>query len=166
MATVFRSRHETRPLPAETPEEILGHACTLLRLCGQDAAIAVALLAVVAAGVLTQLAAAGSVLPLPLLVPVAGPFAMAAGYAVRARRTMVSALAAVRAGTGAPLDPTVPWTPAGLTAGLPPDVRDVELRRLLGAAYRCCDLSWHAVVWAVGASVAFVLWTTVMTAAG
>ncbi|MEW2359334.1 hypothetical protein [Spirillospora sp. NPDC029432] len=164
MATVFRPRHETRPLPAETPEEILGHACTLLRLCGQDAAIAVALLAVVAAGVLTRMPA--GVLPLLLLVPVAGPFAMAAGYVVRARRTMVSALAAVRAGTGAPLDPTVPWTPAGLAAGPAPGVRDVELRRLLGAAYRCCDLSWHAVVWAVGTSAAFVLWTTVMTAAG
>jgi hypothetical protein len=163
MATVFRPRHETRPLTA-TPEDVLGHACTLLRLCGQDAAIAAVLLALVAAGVLTQLVA--GTIPLVLLAPVVAPFAVSAGFAVRARRTMVSALGAVRAGTGAPLDPGVPWTPFGLAADVAPDVRDAELRRLLGAAYRCAELSWQAVVWGVVTSVAFILWTTVIMAAG
>ncbi|MFI0356447.1 hypothetical protein [Actinomadura sp. 9N407] len=147
-----------------TPEELLGHACTLLRLCAHDAAIAAMLLTLVAAGVITQMVA--GVIPLVLLTPVVGPFAMAASLAVRARRTMVSALGAVRAGTGAPLDPGVPWTPFGLSADVEPRVRDAELRRLLGAAYRCAELSWQAVVWAVGTGGAFLLWTTIMTAAG
>ena len=163
MATVFRSRRETRPR-SESPEDLLGHACTLLRLCAQDATIAALLLAMVAVGVLTQVVA--GTIPLVLLIPVAGPFAISANFAVRARRTMLAALGAVRAGTGAPLDPGVPWTPVGLGSGVAPGVRDIELRRLLGAAYRCAELSWQAVVWGAVTAMGFLLWTTIMTAAG
>ncbi|GAA2452225.1 hypothetical protein GCM10010191_83120 [Actinomadura vinacea] len=172
MATVFRSgvpRHD-RPdqPPPETSEELLGRACTLLRLCGQDAAIAAVLLVLVAAGVVTRLAYGGrpepvALLPLPAL---AASFATSAGLAVRSRRTLVTALGSVRAATGAPLEPGVPWTPAGLATALDPRVRDGELRLLLGAAHRCCDLAWRAVVWGVLTGVLFVLWTAVAAAAG
>jgi hypothetical protein len=151
-----------------TPEEMLGHAYALLRLSGQDAMIAAVLLTLVAAGTITQLAHAGwpalfAQLP---LVPLAGSFAMSAGLVVRTRRTLVTALGSVRAATGAPLDPSVPWTPFGLATALDPGVRDTELRRLLGAAHRCAELAWQAVVWGVVTAVLFVLWAVVMAAAG
>jgi hypothetical protein len=152
----------------ETPEHLLGHAYALLRLCGQDAAIAAVLLFLVAAGTVTQLAYAGwpvLIAQLPLVV-LAGAFTMSAGLAVRSRRTLVSALGTLRAATGAPLDPGVPWTPFGLTIALDPGVRDIELRRLLGAAHRCAELAWQAVVWGVVTAVLFVLWSMVMAAAG
>jgi hypothetical protein len=152
----------------ETPEEILGHACALLRLCGQDAAIAAVLLVLVAAGTLAQLAYAGwpgLVAQLPL-VALTGAFTMSAALAVRSRRTLLAALGTVRLATGSPLDPGVPWTPFGLGTALDRDVRDAELRRLLGAAHRCAELAWQAVVWGMVTAALFVLWTVVMVAAG
>ncbi|WP_395106381.1 hypothetical protein [Actinomadura sp. SCN-SB] len=150
------------------PEDLLGHACALLRLCGQDAAIAAVLLFLVAMGTVTQLAYAGwpSLLAQLPLVAVTGAFATSASLAVRSRRTLVSALGSVRAATGAPLDPSVPWTPIGLAASLDTGLRDAELRRLLGAAHRCADLAWQAVVWGVVTAVLFALWSLVMAAAG
>nr|BFE36487.1 hypothetical protein GCM10010200_087380 [Actinomadura rugatobispora] len=172
MATVSRSgvsRHDLRTGPApESPEELLAHACALLRLCGQDAALAAVLLVLVAAGTVTRLAYAGWPGPVALLplLAVAASFGISAVLAVGSRRTLVAALGSVRAATGAPLDPAVPWTPAGLRPALDPRVRDAELRRLLGAAHRCCGLAWQAVLWAAAAGVLFVLWSALSAAAG
>lgn len=149
-----------------TPEDILGHACALVRLSGQDAAIAAVFLALVLVGTVTRLAAGlPGVAAMALLPVVAGAFAVSAAYAVRSRLTLVSALGEVRGRTGAPLDPGVPWTPFASSAALDERVRDAQLRRLLSAAHRCGELSWLAVSWAVATSALFLFWTlaTVMT---
>jgi hypothetical protein len=162
-----RGPRQDGPAP-ETPEEILRHATALLRLCGQDAAIAAVLLALVAAGTVAQLAYAGwpgFVAQVPL-VALAGSFALSAGLVARSRRTLLAALGTVRMTTGAPVDPGVPWTPFGLAADLDPGLRDVELRRLLGAAHRCAEQAWQSVVWGVVTAVMFILWSVVMAAAG
>lgn len=172
MTTISPSGAPRRGLPGrtepETPEEILGRACDLLRLCWQDAAIATVLLVLVAAGTLVQLTHAGwpGLAGQLLLAPVAGTFTMSAGLVVRSRRTLVSALSAVRAATGAPLDPTVPWQPFGLSAALDPGVRDTQLRRLLGAASRCVEAAWLAVIWALVSAGLFLVWTVAMVATG
>ncbi|WP_030167428.1 hypothetical protein [Spirillospora albida] len=149
-----------RPGPGrETPEDLLGHACALVRLCGQDAAIAAMLLALVLVGTCTRLAAgAPGVLALALLPVPAGSAAISAGYAVRSRRTLIRALCDVRSRTGAPLDPSVPWTPFASAAALDERVRDAELRRLLAAAHRCGALAWLALAWAVASAVLFLFW--------
>lgn len=158
---------ETFPAPAreaDSPDELLGHATTLVRVCAQDAVIAGVLLVMVLVGVLTQLAAHGTGKPLPLLLlPVPGAaFCVSAGMVIRVRMTMVAALSSVRGHTGAPLDPGVPWRPFGLDAALETRVRDGELRRLLAAAHRCSELSWRAVVWGVVTAVLFIFWTMAM----
>ncbi|MFI0479822.1 hypothetical protein [Actinomadura sp. 9N215] len=160
---------EFRPGPdgQETPEDLLGHACTLVRLCARDSVIAAVFLALVLAGALSRLAAG---LPGPValaLLPVlAVAFAVSASYAVRSRLTMVSALAEIRVRTGAPVEPRVPWTPFGSAVALDDGVRDEQLRRLLSAAHRCGELSWQAVVWAVTTSVLFLFWTLAAAMAG
>lgn len=155
MVTAFRPGPDR-----ETPEDLLGHAVALVRLCGQDAAIAAMLLALVLVGTLTRLAAGtpGAV-ALALLPVLAGSAAISAGYAVRSRRTLVRVLCDVRGRTGAPLDPSVPWTPFGSATGLDARVRDTELRRLLAAAHRCGALAWSALAWAVASAVLFLFWT-------
>ncbi|TDE38532.1 hypothetical protein [Actinomadura sp. 6K520] len=157
-----------RPGPdSDKPEDLLGHACTLVRLCGRDSAIAAVFLALVLAGTATRLAAGPPGLTALALLPVlAGSFAVSAGYAVRSRRTLVSVLAEVRGRTGSPVDPGVPWTPFGSAAALDERIRDVELRRLLSAAHRCGELSWQAVAWAVATSVLFLFWTLAAAMAG
>ncbi|TYK45411.1 hypothetical protein [Actinomadura decatromicini] len=144
----------------ERPEELLQHACTLVRLCGRDSAVAAVFLALVLAGTASRLAA-GSPGPaaLALLPVLAASFAVSAGYAVRSRRTLLTVLAGVRGRTGAPLDPSAPWTPFGSATALDARVRDAELRRLLSAAHRCGELSWQAVAWSVATSVLFLFWT-------
>ncbi|TDB89332.1 hypothetical protein E1264_08730 [Actinomadura sp. KC216] len=155
MVTAFRPGPDK-----ETPEDLLGHACTLVRLCGRDSAIAAVFLALVLAGTASRLAA-GPPGPaaLALLPVMAAAFAVSASYAIRSRRTLLSVLAAVRGRTGAPVDPGVPWTPFGSAAALDARVRDAELRRLLSAAHRCGELSWQAVAWAAATSVLFLFWT-------
>ncbi|MFI0368747.1 hypothetical protein ACH35V_12755 [Actinomadura sp. 1N219] len=156
MVTAFRPG----PPDKETPEDLLQHACTLVRLCGRDSAVAAVFLALVLVGTVSRLAA-GPPGPaaLALLPVVAGAFAVSASYAIRSRRTLVSVLAGVRGRTGSPVDPGVPWTPFGSAAALDDRVRDAELRRLLSAAHRCGELSWQAVAWAVATSVLFLFWT-------
>ncbi|WP_131761953.1 hypothetical protein [Actinomadura fibrosa] len=157
-----------RPGPGEeSPEDILGHACALVRLCGQDAAVAVVLLALVLVGTVTRLAAGlPGVAALALLPVLAGAFAVSAGYVVRSRLTLVAVLGEVRGRTGAPVDPGVPWTPFASSTALDERVRDVELRRLLSAAHRCGELSWQAVAWAVTSAVLFLFWTLAAAMAG
>ncbi|TDD92529.1 hypothetical protein E1293_00690 [Actinomadura darangshiensis] len=157
-----------RPGPdREQPEDLLQHACTLVRLCGRDSAIAVMFLALVLVGTVTRLAAG---LPGPaalaLLPVLAGSFAVSAGYAVRSRRTLVRVLGDVRGRTGSPVDPGAPWTPFGSAVALDDRVRDVELRRLLSAAHRCGELSWQAVAWSVATGVLFLFWTLAAAMAG
>ncbi|MEU6036539.1 hypothetical protein ABZ801_14125 [Actinomadura sp. NPDC047616] len=150
-------------------DHLLGAAEGLLRTCGQDAAVAAAVLVLVLVGVLTQLAHGGGrlgVLPLVLLAPVAVTFTMSAGLAVRSRLTVVAALGEIRGRTGAPLDPGVPWTPFALGTALDGRVLDEELRRLLAAAHRCCELAWQAVVWGVATAVLCVCWTLAVVATG
>ncbi|WP_131741578.1 hypothetical protein [Actinomadura roseirufa] len=162
MVTAFR------PGPDEqAPEDILGRACALVRLCGQDATMAMALLALVLTGTLARLAVGAPGAPALALLPVlALAGCVSAGYATRSRITLVAALREVRDRTGAPVDPGVPWTPFGSSATLDPGVRDAELRRLLSAAHRCGELSWRAVVWAVTAGVLFLFWTMAAAVAG
>lgn len=162
MVTAFR------PGPGgEQPEDLLGHACTLVRLCGRDSAIAAVFLALVLAGTASRLAAGSPGLPALALLPVlAGSFAVSAGYAVRSRRTLVAVLGEVRGRTGSPLDPGVPWTPFASAVALDDRVRDAELRRLLSAAHRCGELSWQAVAWAAATSVLFLFWTLAAAMAG
>ncbi|GLZ13905.1 hypothetical protein Acsp04_41400 [Actinomadura sp. NBRC 104425] len=151
------------------PDRLFRAAEGLLRTCGQDAAVAAAVLAVVLLGVLAQVAHGGGrlgVLPLALLVPVAVTFAVSAGLAVRSRLMVVAALGEIRGRTGAPLDPGVPWTPFALGTALDGRVLDEQLRRLLAAAHRCCELAWQAVVWAVATAVLYVCWTLAVAAAG
>ncbi|RFS84071.1 hypothetical protein D0T12_18025 [Actinomadura spongiicola] len=157
-----------RPGPdRETPEDILGHACTLVRLCGRDSAIAAVFLALVLAGTVSRLAAGVPGLAALALLPVlATAFVISASYAVRSRRTLVSVLAEVRGRTGSPVDPGVPWTPFGSAVALDDRVRDGELRRLLSAAHRCGELSWQAVAWAAATSVLFLFWTLAAAMAG
>ncbi|TDD69002.1 hypothetical protein [Actinomadura rubrisoli] len=151
----------------ETPEDILGHACTLVRLCGQDAAIAVVLLALVLVGTATRLAAGPpGVAALALLPVLAGAFAVSAAYAVRSRLTLVAVLGDVRGRTGSPVDPGVPWTPFASSTALDERVRNGELRRLLSAAHRCGELSWQAVAWAAATAVLFLFWTMAAAMAG
>ncbi|MEU8799987.1 hypothetical protein [Spirillospora sp. NPDC048819] len=155
MVTAFRPGPDR-----EKPEDLLGHACTLVRLCGRDSAIAAVFLALVLVGTVSRLAAGMPGLTALALLPVlAGSFAISAAYAVRSRRTLVSVLAGVRGRTGSPIDPGVPWTPFGSATALDDRIRDVELRRLLSAAHRCGELSWQAVAWAAATSVLFLFWT-------
>ncbi|TYB41583.1 hypothetical protein [Actinomadura chibensis] len=148
------------PPAGERPDELLQHACTLVRLCGRDSAVAAVFLALVLAGTASRLAAgAPGPAALALLPVLAAAFAVSAGYAVRSRRTLVAVLSEVRGRTGAPLDPAAPWTPFGSAAALDARVRDAELRRLLAAAHRCGELSWQAVAWAAATSVLFLFWT-------
>ncbi|WP_242893377.1 hypothetical protein [Actinomadura litoris] len=155
MATAFRPGQS-----GETPEDILGHACALVRLCGQDAAIALVLLAVAAVGTVTRIAAgAPGAVALAMLPVLAGACAVSAVFAVRSRLTLVSVLEEVRRRTSAPLDPGVPWAPHGSTDVLDTRIRDTELRRLLSAAHRCGELAWQALAWAVATSVLFLFWT-------
>jgi hypothetical protein len=157
-----------RPGPdREKPEDILGHACTLVRLCGRDSAIAAVFLAVVLAGTSARFAAGVPGLAALALLPVlAGSFAISAAYAVRSRRTLVSVLGEVRGRTGSPVDPGVPWTPFASSAALDERVRDAELRRLLSAAHRCGELSSQAVTWSVTTAVLFIFWTVAAAMAG
>ncbi|MDL4820307.1 hypothetical protein [Actinomadura opuntiae] len=157
-----------RPGPdRERPEELLGHACALVRLCGRDSAVAAVFLALVLVGTVGRLAAGlpGAV-ALALLPVLAGSFAVSAGYAVRSRRTLVAVLGEVRGRTGAPVDPNVPWTPFGTAAVLDARVRDTELRRLLAAAHRCGELSWLAVAWSAATGVLFLFWWLATAVAG
>ncbi|WP_153539585.1 hypothetical protein [Actinomadura macrotermitis] len=155
------------PRADDGPGDLLGHACALVRLCARDAMIAATLLALVVVGVTAQLAAGRTgVLALVSLTVVGAAFSVAASCVLRARRTLVTALGAVRGRTGAPLDPGVPWTPFALGTALDNGVRDVELRRLLAAAHRCCELSWQAVNWAVITSGLCLLWTALAGSAG
>ncbi|WP_146150262.1 hypothetical protein [Actinomadura rubrobrunea] len=152
---------------AERPEDVLGQAGVLLRACGQDAAVAAIVLILVLVGAATQLAHGGGrlgALQLALLAPVAAASAGSAALAVRSRLVLVAALGTARGRTGAPLDPGVPWTPFASGSALDRRARDEELRRLLAAAYRCCDLAWRAVVWAAAAAVLFVCWTLAVAA--
>ncbi|MEV5830823.1 hypothetical protein AB0L25_35175 [Spirillospora sp. NPDC052242] len=161
---VTASRPGPRPEP---PEDLLGQACALVRLCGQDAAIAAVLLTLVLVGTVTRLAAGLPGLTALALLPVlAASFATSAALAVRSRRTLVAVLGEVRGRTGAPVDPSVPWTTFASAVALDEAVRDRELRRLLSAAHRCGELSWRAVAWAVTTAVLFLFWTLAAAAGG
>ncbi|MGI5200882.1 hypothetical protein ACQEU6_04710 [Spirillospora sp. CA-108201] len=162
MATAFR------PGPGrELPEDLLGQACTLVRLCGRDSAVAAVFLALVLVGTVTRLAAGLPGLAALALLPVlAGAFAVSAVYAVRSRRTLLAVLGEVRGRTGSPLDPGVPWTPFGSAVALDERVRDAQLRRLLSAAHRCGELSWQAVAWSATTAVLFLFWTLAAAVAG
>ncbi|HEU5030133.1 MAG TPA: hypothetical protein VFV01_34845 [Spirillospora sp.] len=157
-----------RPGPdRERPEELLGHACALVRLCGRDAAIAAVFLSLVLVGTVSRLAAGlPGVVALALLPVLGGAFAISAGYAVRSRRTLVAVLGEVRGRTGAPVDPSAPWTPFGAATALDARVRDTELRRLLAAAHRCGELSWLAVAWSAATAVLFLFWWLATAMAG
>lgn len=160
LATVLRPGPEGERPELERPEELLLHACTLVRLCGRDSAVAAVFLALVLAGTASRLAAGvPGPAALALLPVLAAAFAVSAGYAVRSRRTLLTVLAQVRGRTGAPVDPVAPWTPFASAAVLDARVRDTELRRLLSAAHRCGELSWQAVAWSVATSVLFLFWT-------
>ncbi|GAA4148000.1 hypothetical protein GCM10022416_41930 [Actinomadura keratinilytica] len=151
------------------PDRLLRAAEGLLRTCGQDAAVAAAVLAVVLLGVLAQVAHGGGGLgavPLALLAALAVAFAVSAALAVRSRLAVLPALGEIRARTGAPLDPGAPWTPFALGTALEERVLDEQLRRLLSAAHRCCELAWRAVVWAVATAGLYVCWTLAAVAAG
>lgn len=168
MVTAFRPGQGSPSGRGERPEEVLGHACELVRLCGRDAAVAVVLLALVLVGAATRLGGGARPGPaaLALLPLVGGPYAASLGCVLRSRRTMRRALGEARGRTGGAVDPGVPWTPFGAAAVLDARVRDGELRRLLAAAHRCGELSWQAVAWAVTASVLFLFWTVGTAVAG
>ncbi|HEX2314432.1 MAG TPA: hypothetical protein VHJ17_11885 [Thermomonospora sp.] len=149
----------TRPRPAageprpESPAD-------LLRAGGQDALVAGAVLTVVLAGAVVNLALGrGTGLPGLLVLPgLAATFTASAVYAVRARLLILRTLGEVRARIGAPLDPGVPWTPAGSHGALDERAVRREIRRLVGAAYRCHGLSLNALLWAAVTVVLFVVW--------
>lgn len=131
----------------------------LLRAGGQEAAIAGGIVTLVLVGVLARLLA-GPVEPLglPVLVALVATSSTSASYAVRARLTVLRALGEVRARLGAPLHPGVPWPPVGSDAALPERLLNREFRRLIGAAYRCHDLSSNALAWAFVSVVVLVVW--------
>jgi hypothetical protein len=162
-ATGDRTPRE-RPSPGSA-DEMLGGACDLLRESGRHAAIAAVILMMLAVGVVNRLVGGGPYGPggglvhYVLLAVVSGLVLWSAVFVVCARRTLRSALARVRSRTGAPLDPAVPWTPAGVYTSLDEDIVAGELRRLLGAAHRCCDLASRAEELAVAAGVLFLFWT-------
>jgi hypothetical protein len=155
-------REEPSPGPSD---QVLGGACDLLRESGRHAAIAAVILMVVAVGVVNRLVGGGPYGPggrpvhYVLLAIVSGLVLLSAVFVAYARRTLRGALARVRNRTGAPLDPGVPWTPTGAYAPLDRDIVAGELRRLLGAAHRCCDLASRAEELAVAAGVLFLFWT-------
>jgi hypothetical protein len=162
-ATDDRTPRE-QPSPG-SPDQVLAGACDLLRESGRHAAMAAVILMMVAVGVVNRLVGGGPYGPggrpvhYVLLAVVSGLVLLSSVFVVCARRTLRGALARVRSRTGAPLDPGVPWTPAGAYAPLDGDVVAGELRRLLGAAHRCCDLASRAEKLAVAAGVLFLFWT-------
>jgi hypothetical protein len=162
-ATDDRTPRE-RPSP-RSADEMLAGACDLLRESGRHAAIAAVILMMLAVGVVNRLVGGGPYGPggppvhYVLLAVVSGLVLWSAVFVVWARRTLRDALARVRSRIGAPLDPGVPWTPAGVHASLDGDIVAGELRRLLGAAHRCCDLASRAEELAAAAGVLFLFWT-------
>ncbi|MBA9006199.1 hypothetical protein [Thermomonospora cellulosilytica] len=148
----------TRPKPA-AGEPRPGSPADLLRAGGQDAAIAGGILTLVLAGVLVRLLA-GPVEPLglPVLLALVATSLTSASYAVRTRLTILRTLGEIRARIGAPLHPGVPWLPTGSDTALPERLLRREVRRLVGAAYRCHDLSLNALLWAFASVVLLVIW--------
>ncbi|MEU5880615.1 hypothetical protein [Spirillospora sp. NPDC047279] len=162
---VTRTFQAGPPRGDDAPDELLKQACSLVRLCGQDALVAAVVLAMVLVGVVAQLAAQRpGVVAVGLLAVLTAAFVTSAGFVARSRMTLVAALSTARGNTGAPLDPGVPWRPFALDSVLDSRVRDGELRRLVAAAHRCSELSWRAVVWGVVTAVTFIFWTMAMVA--
>lgn len=156
----------TSPRPAGeepgpmTPAGLLAAAGPLLRTSGQGATAAGVILTLVAFGVIGRFTTGPAVHPLGLVVFAAmcGSFVTAGALAVRARLTLLRALGEIRVRIGAPLDPGVPWTPAGSYGRLREEVFHRELQRLIGAAYRGHDLSLHALLWALATALLFLVW--------
>ncbi|SEG64673.1 hypothetical protein SAMN04489712_10845 [Thermomonospora echinospora] len=161
MLTRGLTRRLTRGLtggePAEGPQD---SPAELLRAGGQDAAIAGVILTLVLVAVMARLLAGPGMGPLgvPVLLGMTGTFLTSATFAVRTRLTLLRALGEVRARIGAPLDPGVPWLPTGSHAAIGEQEMRRELRRLVGAAYRCHDLSLNALVWALATIPLLVVW--------
>ena len=151
---------EERATPDGRPDLMLIGACRLLRESGRHATTAAVILLVVAVGVVSRLTGGGPLggLLVVLLVPIGGSWLVSAGLAARSHRTLLAALARARSRTGAPVDPGVPWTPSGAYAPLDRELVAGELRELLGAAHRCCELASRAEVWAVATLLLFVFW--------
>jgi hypothetical protein len=147
----------TRQRSAGEPQEPLAE---LLRAGGQDAAIAGVILTMVLATVMARLLAGPGMDPLgvPVLLGMTGTFLTSATFAVRTRLTILRTLGEVRARIGAPLDPGVPWLPAGSHAAIGERELHRELRRLVGAARRCHDLSLNALVWALVTIPLLAIW--------
>jgi hypothetical protein len=145
---------------AARPDLMLIGACRLLRESGRHAATAAVILLVVSVGVVSRLTGGGPLggVLVVILVPMGGSCLVSAGLAVRSHRTLLAALARARSRTGAPIDSGVPWTPSGAYAPLDREIVAGELRLLLGAAHRCCELASRAGMWAVATLLLFGFW--------
>jgi hypothetical protein len=137
----------------------------LVRESAQDARTAGVFLLVVLVGVMGQLAdgralvSGPGLVRLPLLLAVIGSFGIAVAQMIRSRVTLLRALAEVRGRIGAPLDPSVRWTPYASRTPLTSEVLDRELRQLVSTAHRCCELAGQAQAWAGVTGLLFVFWT-------
>lgn len=149
------------PEERASPDAMLVGACGLLRESGRHGAVVAVILLVLSVAMASRLADGGphGAVGLALLVAAGGLGLLSAGFVACSRRTLLGALARVRSRTGAPLDPGVPWTPSGAHTPLDVEIVVGELRRLLGAAHRCCALTSRAEKLAVAAGLLFVLWT-------
>lgn len=161
-----------RPEPVAIDKDPAGTALAgasrLLRDSGRDALMVGAILLMITVGVITRLAGGAELdlLRALLLAGTAVPAVVAAVLVVRSRQTLLRALGEVRVRLGAPIDPRAPWTPRDWEELPIPDEETVrrETRRVLGAAYRCYDLTWSALPWALAAVAAFLVWTLVTPA--
>ncbi|HEY7483475.1 MAG TPA: hypothetical protein VH912_03350 [Streptosporangiaceae bacterium] len=136
----------------------------LARQSAQDARTAGVFLVIVLVGVTSELATGVSfhgtgLVRLPLLASVLASFAVSVTLVARSRVALLRALGELRSRIGAPVDPSAPWTPSTLDAPITAAVLDRELRRLTGAAHRCCALAAKAQAWAATTGLLFAFWT-------
>jgi hypothetical protein len=143
----------------------LAIASELTSRSASDGLVAVVILLGVVVSAMSQLDGTGGLLRgnapvrLLLLPVVIACFGTSATLVALSRRTLVRALGETRMRVGAPLDPAVPWTPNSSRTPLSGEVLDTELRKLVGAAHRCCELAFRALWWATLTLIWFVFWT-------
>jgi hypothetical protein len=144
---------------------VLATAGELAHRSASDGLVAIVILLGVVVSAVTQVNESGGLphgnaaIRLLLLPFVVVCFGTSVTLVAHSRRTLVRALGEARMRIGAPLDPAVPWVPASFRTPLTSTVLDVELRKLIGAAHRCCDLSYRALWWATMTLLLFVFWT-------
>lgn len=152
---------EPTPIEEDPAGATLAGATSLLRDSGRDVVIVGVILVMILVGVITRLIGGAELSPprLLLLAGLAGPYTMSTVLVVRSRLTLLRTLGEVRVQLGAPIDPRAPWTMNDWEE-LPDYATFLrETRRMLGAAYRCYDLSGSAMLWALAASAVFLVWT-------